>query len=190
TPSALYNPDYSWEKNAKTEVAIDLGLLNDRLLTSVSYYRNISGNQLIDYFLPNQTGFSNVTRNLGAEVLNTGVEVSVEGNLIHHRDFAWNTRVAFSRPRNKLTKFPDLEDSPYASYWEIGQPLSIKKLYLYKGIDTETGIYTFVDADDNGKIDDKDLISYVHFDPLVFGGVTNTFRYKNLNLGFSLDFNR
>src|SRR5690606_35770278 len=65
-PTALFNPVFAWERNSKAELSLDLGVLNDRLLISVTRFRNRSGNQLVNYTLPTQTGFESVLANMKA----------------------------------------------------------------------------------------------------------------------------
>src|SRR5690606_11684968 len=87
-PVGLFNPNYSWEENRKLEFALDLGFLEDRILTQLTFYRNVSDNQLIAYALPVQTGFGNINRNLDARVLNEGWEWTVDSRPIERESFS------------------------------------------------------------------------------------------------------
>jgi len=71
-PLQLYNPDFQWEVNKKIAAAIELGFLKDRILATISYYRNRSSDQLVGYPLAPTTGFSSIEYNLPATVQNTG----------------------------------------------------------------------------------------------------------------------
>ena len=71
-PTSLANPNFSWEVDKKLEGGVDVGLLNDNINLSVSYYRNRTANQLVGEPLPLVTGFSSVEYNLPAVVQNTG----------------------------------------------------------------------------------------------------------------------
>src|SRR5690606_35172781 len=73
-PVQLYNPDFGWETNRKLEAAVELGILNDRIMLSTSYYRNRSSSQLVGIPLPGTTGFTTIQSNLDATVQNTGLE--------------------------------------------------------------------------------------------------------------------
>src|SRR5690606_20398911 len=46
-PNRLFNADYAWETNRKLEAALDLGFVDDRILLSAAWFRNRSGNQLL-----------------------------------------------------------------------------------------------------------------------------------------------
>lgn len=189
-PVSLFNPSFSWEKNRKTEVAIDLGLFNDRLLISGDYYYNISGNQLVNYTLPTQTGFSSVLENLNATIQNKGWEFSISSKNITNKGFYWTSALTLTIPQNKLLSFPGLSTSSYRNTFVIGQSLSTRRLYHYLGVSPATGIYQFLDADHNGSLDAADLVSLKNTDPKLYGGLSNTVGYKNFDLTVFLEFKK
>lgn len=179
TPIRLFNPNYGWETNRKLEFALDLGFFNDRVLLSSGWFRNRSGNQLLQYTLPIQTGFSGITRNLPAHVENSGWEFEL--NTANTQGiFKWNTSFNITVARNKLLDFPNLESSSYASRYTIGESLNIVKLYPYKGVDPETGLWT-VDLP-AGRNQIQDL------NPKFYGGFNNSFQYKGLQLDVFFQF--
>jgi outer membrane receptor protein involved in Fe transport len=131
-PTRLFNPNHRWEINRKLEAAIELGLFKDRLFITAAYFRNRSGNQLVEYPLPSQTGFTSITENLQALVQNTGVEIELRSTNISTRDFSWQTYSNITIPRNKLVSFPGLAYSSYATSYVIGEPLNL--INKYRGI--------------------------------------------------------
>jgi TonB-linked SusC/RagA family outer membrane protein len=178
-PTRLFNPDYSWESNKKLEFALDLGFFNDRILLSSGWFRNRSGNQLLQYTLPVQTGFSGITKNLPAHIENSGWEFEL--NSINMQGiFRWNTSFNLTLARNKLLDFPNLEISSYASRYAIGESLNIAKVYPYQGVDQETGLWKVDLA--AGRIIIQDL------DPKFYGGFNNSFQYKGLQLDVFFQF--
>jgi TonB-linked SusC/RagA family outer membrane protein len=189
TPSRLYNPDYSWEKTRKLELAIELGLFKNRMNLTAAWYRNRSSSQLVGYQLPAITGFTSVLANLDATIQNTGLELEISGKPLRSGTFQWDTAVNASFPKNKLLSFPGLEGSTYASQYMIGQPTSIIKVYHLEGTNPETGQYRFTDFNGDGKIsspDDNQVVEKIGVE--YFGGWNNTFRYKNWDLSFLLQF--
>ena len=48
-PANIANPDYRWEENKKMDIALELGFFNSRFLLTTDYYRNKTGNQLLNY---------------------------------------------------------------------------------------------------------------------------------------------
>ena len=189
-PTRLFNPDYGWEKNTKTEVAAELGFFNDRLYIVSSVYRNISSNQLVNYSLPVQTGFTTVLQNFNATIENKGFELSVTSKNIAQQAFTWSTSFIFSVNRNLLLSFPDIVKTPYRSIFRVGNPLSTVALYQYLGIDAATGIYRFRDADSNGTMNTTDRVSLRNTAPRFTGGISNTITYKNMELLFLFEFRK
>src|SRR5699024_5116314 len=155
-PSKLHNPYYQWEKNTKLELALEIGLWENKVLLASSWYQERSENQLIDLSLPSITGFSSVQDNFPATVENSGWEFVLQSTPIQTSNFTWSSNLNLTIPKNRLVDFPDLESSSYASQYEIGKSLGIRKLYHYTGIDTDTGKYTFEDVNEDGVLNNED----------------------------------
>lgn len=81
-----------------------------------------------------------------------------------------------------MVAYPNLATSADATKYEIGKPLSIKKLYK-TSVDPKTGFYIAEDHDKNGVIDfDKDLYVIDFVGRKFYGGLQNSFSYKNVHL--------
>lgn len=190
-PMQHANPNLHWQTNRKLEAAVALGFLKDRIMTEFSWYRNRCGDQLVNFNLPNTTGFSDVTANFPATVQNSGLELSVSAKLIERKTVEWSINFDIGANRNKLLSYPGIEQSPYASVYTVGKPLNITKLLHYTGLDAQTGQYTFLDQNKDGQIVtgndplsdqyDKDLS--IRLD----GGFGTDFTFKGLqvNIFFS-----
>ncbi len=187
-PTRLFNPDYNWERNRKLEGGLELGFLNDRILFTGSYFLNRSDNQIIQYNLPAQTGFSTILKNFPGTVQNKGFEIEIRSDNVKNSSFNWTSSFNLSVNRNKLVSFPGLESSSYSSSYVIGQPLNISKGYDYTGIDQQKGIYQFKDVNKDGTIDYKDYILIKSYDPAFFGGLQNHLQYKQFQLDFLFQF--
>lgn len=187
-PSRLFNPNFGWETNKKWEIALELGLFNDRILWNTSYFRNRSSNQLVGLTLPGTTGFSSVQSNLGATVENEGWEIGCTSQNVKTTVFSWTTSLNLTVPRNRLVAFPGLESSTYSNTFVIGKPVNVQKLYEYTGIDQQTGTYTFRDYNNDGQITLADRQATNDPNPKFFGGFSNTLSYKNWNLDFLFQF--
>lgn len=189
-PVRLLNKDYSWEVNRKMEVGMDLGFLKDDILFSAVYYRNKSSNQLINYRLPGQTGFTSIIRNFPAVVSNEGFEFSFTSKNIHTKNFKWNLSANLTIPKNKLTSFPGLASSSYYSSYVIGKPLNIVYGYHLLGVDPTTGVYQFEDVNKDGVIGAEDYLPSFNLDPKFYGGVNNSFEYKGWELNLFFEFKK
>jgi len=191
SPSRLFNPEFGWETNNKLEAAIDLGFFKDRVVASVSTYRNRSSSQLIGIPLPATTGFNQLLANLDAQVQNSGLEITLQTQNIRLTNFTWSTSFNITKAKNKLISFPGLEGSSYANQFVIGEPLNIIKVYQYNGVDSSTGNYSFTDFNSDGSfsaVDDKKIIKDLN--PDFYGGIQNSLTFKRLTLDFLFQFVR
>jgi len=188
SPTGLANPNYAWEVNKKTELALDLGLFKNRITLSIDYYSNRSSNQLVSKQLTPSTGFTGIQDNLPATIKNTGWEFNLNTKNITNKAFSWSTAFNLTFPRNKLIDYPGLETSADASKYVVGQPISIRKLYN-TSIDSQTGLYVSEDYDKNGVIDfDKDLHVIAFTGRKYYGGLQNVFTYHNIGFDFLIQF--
>lgn len=188
-PTRLFNPNFGWEKTTKIEVALEVGLLNDRVNLTTSWYRNRSSDQLVGYQLPSSTGFGSVNANLDAVVENKGVEIDAHVRIIDQPSFKWTTRGNISFPTNKLISFPGLAGSTYANTYMVGEPINILKLYHLEGINPQNGQYQFTDFNGDGKISsphDVNVIANIGVE--YFGGWSHELKYGNWDFSFLLQF--
>jgi TonB-dependent starch-binding outer membrane protein SusC len=189
TPVQLADSNYSWEVSRKLEAAFDMGLFKDRLLISIAWYRNRSGNQLVSYALPVITGFTNyAAKNSSALVQNTGWELLMQTKNRFNKHWQLNGNVSLTIPRNKLISFPNLATSSYAHKVVIGQSLSVLEGYGYTGVNKVSGLFEFNDQDDDGAIrfpDDYKILG--HFDPAWYGSIQGNLQYKGWQLDVFLE---
>ena len=188
-PTRLFNPDFGWETNTKLEIALETGFLKDRIFLTWAWYDNRSSNQLVGVPLPGTTGFTSIQANLDATVANSGTELSLRTVNLQKKDFSWTTDFNISFMKNKLVSFPNLAASTYRNQFVIGEPINIKLLYHYTGINPETGAYTFEDVNGDGVLTaEKDKKTIVDFNPSFYGGLQNQLRYQRLRLDFLFQF--
>lgn len=200
TPQIQPNPDFHWQVNRKTEVALDLGFFRDRLTLSVAHYRNRTNNQLVAYPTGLYTGFSSVVANLPADVLNTGWEGMLNALVIDNKSFTWKVDFNISANRNKLLAYPNIEQSPYYDTYIIGQPINLRYAFHLIGVDPATGKYQYEDYDKDGEVKDVRGVPpgtrgddrYVMLDtrPDFIGGLSNQFTYGNWQFMAFMEFNR
>jgi TonB-linked SusC/RagA family outer membrane protein len=192
--SRIANPNYQWEVTKKFEAAIDLGFFNDRVSTSIAYYRNITGNQLVNATLSPQAGFTSYQANLGAEVENKGWEFTLTTTNVHTKNLNWTTSFNISQNSNKLLSFPGIETSAYYTTYVVGNALSGRYLYNFTGVNA-SGIAQFEDVNGDGKISTGfaqtgtgDRKYYGPSYPKYYGGISNSISYKAFSLDFLFQF--
>lgn len=198
TPQNLFNPDFTWASTRKLEFGMDIGLLKDRILLSATWFRSRTGNQLLTYSLPSQTGFGSILENWGATVQNTGLEFSLQSTIVKGKAFTWSSSFNITFPQNKLVSFPGLAASSYSTTYKIGEPLSEVYGFKYAGINQTTGLFQFYDA--NGKVTDSpvargggkfnDYYDLGNLNPKFFGGWQNSFHYNQFQVDVFLEFKK
>ncbi|WP_165813815.1 SusC/RagA family TonB-linked outer membrane protein [Terrimonas sp.] len=190
-PSELFNPQYGWETNRKFEISLDLSFLKDRIYFSSTYFNNKSGNQLVNYSLPAQTGFGSIISNFPAVVENKGFEFVLEATPIDIKNFKWSFAGNVSVPSNKLLSFPNLNTSSYQTTYVEGKSLSIIYKLHSLGVDPSTGVFLFEDTNNDNIISmGTDYQVTGKTDPRFYGGVRNTLAFKKIELDIFFDFRK
>jgi TonB-dependent starch-binding outer membrane protein SusC len=181
----LGNSKIKWETNKKFEVALELNLLENRISTTTAFFNNQSSNQLVNYPIATQTGWTSYVANLdGALIRNRGIEFELTSKNIQTTNFNWTTTFNFTSYKNYLVSFPGLSSSTYSNTYEIGKPITAYRLYEFSHIDPNTGIPYVIDKNGDGSFTaNGDYSSFGNSAPSFYGGFGNTFSYK----GFSLE---
>lgn len=188
-PTRLPNPNYGWEVVKKFQAGLDLGFLKDKVVFKINYYRNTDGNQLVGYPLPILTGFPSVQANLPAKVRNDGLEIYVTSSNISSRDFEWSSNFNFTLPRNTLISYPGISLSSYAYTYSVGHSIFSQFYYKYSGVNTQTGLYSFVTKNANGiPSTPADLYITKPITQKFYGGLQNSFSYRGFQLVFLFQF--
>lgn len=197
-PSNLFNADYSWSVKKSWNAAIDLGFFKDRLLLNVTGYLNRNTEELLNYVLPSQTGFTGVLDNFAAILQNKGLEFSVSSTNVQNQHLKWTSTFNIGLNRNTVAAFPGLETSSYAQFYTIGESASLVQGFRYKGINQTTGLFEFYKA--NGQVTSSpssehisrggDLQPLFNTDPKFSGGFGNTLSYKGLSISAFFQFTK
>lgn len=211
TISQIGNPNLQWETTHEYNGGLDVGLFKNRIRFSVDAYYKKTYNLLYNYRLPQTTGYSQVSANVG-NIDNKGVEFEIHTRNIEHRNFSWNTDFNIGWNKSTITNLGGNDHvvlyhmgngvNQDITFLEIGQPLGIIKGYetsIYKNwdevyaddavwvedplnIQTRPGMIKYIDQNGDGVINDQDKVVLGQALPNVMGGFTNTFNYKNWSL--------
>ncbi|WP_291537751.1 TonB-dependent receptor [Bacteroides sp.] len=117
--SFLPNPNLKWETSKQTDIGIDLGLFNNKLMLTADYYIKKSSDFLLEIQMPAQTGFTKATRNVGS-VKNNGFEFSVDYRDNSH-DFKYGINVNLTTVKNKIERLSPGKDA-VANLQSLGFP--------------------------------------------------------------------
>lgn len=183
------NPELKPEITTAKEIGIDLGMFNNRLKASFSYFTTENSDQIVQGFrLSYATGFVLNTLNVGT-FKTKGWEANIDYDVIRNNDFTWNVGVNGSHGSSEVVSLPENVTEYYNSYtWNSG---NIRNGIMQgESISTLTG--RAYERNDNGDI----LISPTTGLPLtasewsIIGdrepdlrfGMNTSFRYKNFRL--------
>jgi TonB-linked SusC/RagA family outer membrane protein len=201
-PSAITNPDITWEESRTIDGGFDIAVLDNRISGSFDYYTKLNYNLLLNVPVPESIGFATSLNNVG-KVRNKGWEVEITSrNMI--RKFQWSTSVNLSHNANKVLELgtgqtqiliPSLFDISH-SILKVGEQMN--SIYVVRqigiltqeDIDNKVALYgtqtvgdpKYYDANTDGKIDANDRVIVGHPNPSYIWGVTNNFRYKGFDL--------
>lgn len=108
--NTMANYNLKWERTASYNIGLDFSLFQDILSGSVETYIARTNDLLVKRALPNITGFSSVTANLG-QLQNKGVELTLNARIMKTKDFEWNASGNFSLNRRKINRlYGDMVD--------------------------------------------------------------------------------
>lgn len=192
TPVRIANADFGWENNKKAELALELGLLHNKVSITAAWYNNHSGNQLLDYPLSFISGpFGSYQSNFPALIENKGWEFDLTTNLVRQNEVTWSVTGNISIPKNRLVRYPGLAASSYAYAYELGKDLSIQKGLDFTGIDQQTGLPVYADINKDGSITiPEDYIIVGKTSPGYFGGAGSSFHFRQFDINIFFQFSK
>ena len=210
-PTDFANPVIRWEKTSMTNVGLDFAAFNNRLTATVEWYDKITDDILINVPIPPSTGAGNdPTRNAG-KISNKGFEFMVGWRDNINKDWAYNVSFNGSIVKNNVEKMgtgdqilwgsggcKTMEGYPVAGFWLVqtdGLFQSKEEIdsYIYKGQKiqplAQPGDQKFIDANDDGKIDDNDRVYMGSSFPKFAFGLDLGFSYKGFDFRVDLQGN-
>lgn len=141
------NADLKWETTSQYNVGFDFGFMADRLSGSLDLYYKSTTDLLFQTFSAQPAAQDFVWENLDANVINQGVEFSLDYNLFEQEDFFWNLGFNFSYNDNMVEDFEGAVQTgaisgqgltnAYAQLLSGGQPLFSYFLREFGGFDED-----------------------------------------------------
>ena len=197
-----YYPNRKWEETSTSNVALDFGILNNRISGTIDFYYKKTKDLLNNLPQPAGTNFSAfIVVNVG-EMRNKGVELSLNTIPVKNDIFTWNADLNVTYNKNTISNLTVVRgDKNYAGVPTGGIPGGIgggfsqihqvgysrntfnlyKQVYDLQGNPIE-GL--FEDLNRDGIINQNDLFKNKSAVPSVFAGFSNSFSYKKWNAGF------
>lgn len=207
-PTTLADAYINPENIEAWEAGLEARFFKNRLGVDIALYRSSTTNQIISATQSAEVGATGIRMNAG-EILNKGIEISLNATPIKLRDFSWDISMNWAKNINKLVALTD--------DWDPNQPFQTSngttigsRVYIYSYIGQamhqiygsdylrapEGSTYT----DENGKVVDCSGMKIINastgmpsinknenvhigqVNPDWRGGFSTTFRYKTLSL--------
>ena len=193
----LENSNLTWEKQFETNVGCDLGLWNNRLSIIVDAYRR-NGFDLIGRIKTSGVGGELFKNANYADMRSQGVDIGLAGTVINYKNFQWKSSFNFGYNKTEITNLKSLPLIYDLTKQEGGsqQGYAVRGLFSndFRGLNSE-GIPTFTtETGEKGTIIDNQSqeVLYLKYegsvDPTMFGGFSNTFKYKNWDFNVFVSF--
>ncbi|WP_342383183.1 TonB-dependent receptor [Bacteroides ovatus] len=187
-PKQSGNEELSWEQTWANNIGLTLGIFN-RVNLNVDFYHKKTTNMLM--LVPQSyaiTGVGNRWDNIGA-MMNRGVEIAMDGDVIRTKDFTWNLSANVSYNKNKLLELyngvEEYVNSTTGLKYVVGHPVHEYYMNRYAGVNPANGDALWYTAD--GELtteyreEDKVMTSKT-FDSPWAGGFGTTLMWKGLSL--------
>jgi TonB-linked SusC/RagA family outer membrane protein len=207
--SNVPNTKLTWEKNRQLDLALDFGMLGNRINLGVNLFSNYAYDLLLNSNISKVYGSTYYYENSG-EISGKGVEVSLRVNPVHTHDFDVVLGATLSTVKNTLKKlgessFEEIKFSdyngddaevimqvgsnPYEFYgyqtngiYTTTAEAQEAKLTNASGKSYEAGDVRFVDQNHDGVINSYDKVSIGKATPDIYGGVNLMLRYRQVSL--------
>ncbi len=208
--SGLANPRLKWETSDTYDAGADVSFLKNRINVTIDAYYKKNTDLLLNLPVLSASGFTSQLQNIGA-VVNKGLEVNLGTTNIRTSNFTWTMTANIAFNKNAVTALgPDGAAIQIASnYSGSNAPYLLKKglpafsYYITKSVGILTpadiadpkvakvsgetvGDEKYLDANHDGKITADDRVVDGHPNPNYTFGWTNTFKYKDFDLGVTV----
>lgn len=102
-PTQLGNAGIKWETTDETDLGLDFSFLNRRVMGTIDYYRKQTNGALLSLPVNPSSSYTSFLGNV-ADIRSTGLEVSLQGDIIRTRNFRWNASFNITSPKTLVTK--------------------------------------------------------------------------------------
>lgn len=207
--SQIGNKDLTWEKTFTTGVGLDLSMWQNRFRFNFDWYVENTDNILYQVPVSGLTGVTSRWRNIG-KMKNTGIELSVGGDIIRTKDWQWSVDANMGHNSNKLKDlFKTINaDGTYSTatiiigdgsniagsanrLLEVGSPIDTYYMPEWAGVNPDDGapMWYVVSKDANGNEVRTTTSRYADAtyqkcgtsNPKVFGGFSTALSWKNID---------
>lgn len=197
-PSSIQLNNLKWENVASINFGFDLNMFKDKLSITGEYYSKVTTDILFtNYAIPYSSGYSQLNVFNGGEMLNRGLELMINYEILKTKDFKWNAYFNTSHNLNTFTKLPDnfnnekstsIANGKYPQRIVEGEAIGSFFGFQYLGVYSKDEDAMATDADGNIIYDaDGKAIPMTYMGTYTFKG--GDAKYKDQNHDGKIDLN-
>lgn len=184
TMSGSPNYKLSWETIYTTNVGLKIEMFDSRIEFGVEGYRKKTVDLISKLDVSRTTGETRSYRNEG-EMLNEGVELTVDALIIDRNAFKWDLSINASHNKNKLLElYNGIEKVMGNNIWREGYDVNTLYLIRWAGVDSRDGSPLWYDARGNvtRTYSANNRVAWKSSSPQLTGGITNVCKYRSFSL--------
>ena len=189
------NPNLKWEVVEQTNFGVDFSLWQNKFYGSVEYYHKTTKDPILNIPSPVLSPTLTVWRNVEAQIVNKGFEVTLGSDIIKKENFTWTMDVNGATVNNVVKNLPVSaiysgeisgpgQSGVTANIYKNGYEAGSFFMYHYLGVDAN-GKYIYEDVDGDGTIGQKDKKIFEGAIPDFTFGINSYMKYKKIDFGFS-----
>jgi TonB-linked SusC/RagA family outer membrane protein len=189
-PNSLLNPFTVTE----VEIGTELKFFQNRLGFDIAWYNRKTHNEIMNANFSSSSGFNSGYVGTGA-TQNSGIELQVNGTPIQNGDFTWNVSLNFTSVTNEILS-TDATNGRINLGSNRGTLGNAVTAYVPGYAGPQIVAYDYkrsssgdIVVDGSGLPMRGELIKMGSVLPKQYGGLTNQFTYKGVNLSFLIDYN-
>lgn len=196
----LKNDKLTWEKSATMNLGIDFGMFESRLNGSLEYYVTNTTDLLLRQNLPGSNGYASILRNVGA-TRTSGVELNLNATILDlSSGFKWSADFNIAHYKEQIVDLAQRDaqgnkTDDTGNAWFIGYPIKVfyqyNKIGIWQSNEVDQakamdkaypGEIKVEDYDGDGQITPSDRRILGSDVPKAYGGLTNRFSFKGIDL--------
>lgn len=195
----IYDPHIKWEEQTTWNIGLDYGFFDDRLHGAIDFYKKKTKDMIQSIAAPLPNLNNEIETNVGS-MENKGVELEIGGDIIKNDNLTWSAKANATYNENKITKISGTSNSEFYQVGGIsggtGNTIQVNQVghsaqsfYVYEQLyntDKNPIEDAYVDQNDDGKINEKDLRVYHSGRPKWTLGLSSDLNYKNWDFSFSM----
>lgn len=206
------NPNLTWETNYASNIALEFGILQNKLFGTIEYYNRDTKDLIQDVPQSMITGFSSSVKNVG-QINNKGLEFTLGSDIVNNENVKWTLSVNGATIKSKVVSLnegaqvvwydPTGGDARTRLVYREGQPTLSFYGLEWAGTDPSNGknVWFVNNPKDDSKGDflyegrgatnDYTKAQQVIIGsgiPKLFGGINSNVEYKNFALGLNFNY--